>query len=284
MTETGYVLKAHHPVGYRRITLGRVLTVGAIGGLAWAAFAFLTLPIVGLLVRAVRADAWTGLSTGAVTSAIQLSAITSLLALALIVLFGTPLAYVLAQRQFPFKRVVNTAIELPIVLPPAVAGLALLSAFGQRGLLGPVLSGVGLEIGFTLLAVILAQAFVAGPFYVRAAVVGFASIPDDVIDAARVDGADESALFWYVMLPMAGRGLGAGLVLSWARALGEFGATLMFAGSLSGITQTMPLLIYETFQTDIDAAITAGVLLVGVAMAALFISGWLTGREDSTGL
>lgn len=263
-----------------RQRLWRLTGGGLLALFSGLAVAFLVLPLAGLLWRAIRADAWTGLSTGALTEAIRLSAMTTLASAGLIVLFGTPLAYALARWRFPFKRVINALVELPIVLPPAVAGLALLSVYGQRGLFGSTLDAFGLSVAFSTAAVVIAQVFVAAPFYIRAATIGFAAIPREVEDAARVDGADDAALFWFVTLPMASRALGAGLVLSWARALGEFGATLMFAGSLQGETQTTPLLIFETFQTSVDAAIAAGLILIALALVALLIARWLESRDD----
>jgi molybdate transport system permease protein len=242
-----------------------------VGLLAALGVGFLLLPLLGLLVRSIETNAWGGLSTEAVSAAISLSARTTLVAMLLTLAFGTPLAYALARWRFPLRRWVNVLVELPIVLPPAVAGLALLTAFGRRGLLGPVLDDLDIAIVFTTTAVILAQVFVAAPFYIRAAVVGFASVPQEIEDAARVDGADGLALFTYVTLPLARSALGAGLVLSWARAVGEFGATLMFAGSLQGETETMPLLIFRTFQSDVDAAIATGLILVGIALIALLL-------------
>jgi len=172
----------------------------------------------------------------------------------------------------------NLLIELPIVLPPAVAGLALLITFGRRGLLGPALTALEISLPFTVYAVVMAQTFVAAPFYLRAAQLGFESVPDEIEDAARVDGAGGWALFWRVTLPLTVRALGAGLVLTWARALGEFGATILFAGSLQGVTQTMPLLIYTVIERDLNAAIWTGILLIGMAMVALILAAWLRDR------
>ncbi|MFN8376894.1 MAG: ABC transporter permease, partial [Anaerolineae bacterium] len=193
----------------------------------------------------------------------------------------TPLAFILARWRFPAKHVVNVLVELPIVLPPAVAGLALLVAFGRRGLLGPALESLGVTLPFTTAAVIVAQTFVSAPFYVRSAIVGLQSVPRELEDAARVDGAAGFTLFWYVTLPLARLSLYAGLVLSWARALGEFGATILFAGSFQGRTQTMPLLVYNVLESDINAAIWTGLLLVAMALAALFVSQWLMRRATA---
>jgi molybdate transport system permease protein len=263
------------PKPKRMLTLQTAFVIlGSIG------FLFLVLPIVGLLIRAIHQNAWQALSTQAITSAIELSIFTTVMTLILTVIFGTPLAYLLARGNFPFKRLINAIVELPIVLPPAVAGLALLSLFGRRGILGDTLDSLNLTIAFTITAVIIAQTFVSAPFFIRAANVGFASVPKEIEDAARVDGASESSLFVFITLPLAGRAMGAGLVLSWARAMGEFGATIMFAGSLQGVTQTMPLLIYETFNRDVNAAIAAGLILVGVAFIALIFSTGLQPKDN----
>jgi molybdate transport system permease protein len=236
------------------------------------ALLFLALPIGTLVLRGIGSNSWQELFDGAVMDAIVLSLITTVQSTLLTLFFGTPLAYLLARYHFPFKRWVNLLVELPIVLPPAVAGLALLVTFGRRGLLGPALNLFGISLPFTTTAVIVAQTFVSAPFYIRSATVGFVSIPKDLEDAARVDGASESGVFWFITLPLAGQALSAGLVLSWARALGEFGATILFAGSLQGVSQTMPLLVYNVLERDIDAAIFTGILLIGLAIIALIIA------------
>ncbi|MBK9751273.1 MAG: molybdate ABC transporter permease subunit [Chloroflexi bacterium] len=256
------------------------------GGLRWIvkgaaliALLFLTLPIVALVIRVVQNQAWQDAPASAVPDAIWLSFVTTSITVVITLAFGTPLAYLLAHWRGRLPRLISVLVELPIVLPPAVAGLALLITFGRRGLLGGVLSAADISLAFTTTAVIMAQAFVAAPFYIRAAQVGFAGVPRDLEDAARVDGAGDATLFLYITLPLASRALGAGLVLMWARALGEFGATILFAGSLQGRTQTMPLLIYNVIERDIDAAIWTGLLLIGVALVALVIS-HLLGRKD----
>lgn len=267
-----------------RLNWGGTLLRSLTALLGVVAVLFLLLPLVGLLWRGINAEAWSSLTAGVLLDAIRLSLLTTALSLALTFIFGTPLAYALARRRIAFSRWINVLIQLPIVLPPAVAGLALLSAFGQRGLLQGPMETLGIDIAFSSVAVVLAQTFVAAPFYLRAASVGFQSIPREVEEAARVDGADSLPLFVFVILPLARRSLGAGLVLTWARALGEFGATLMFAGSLRGTTQTMPLLIYDTFQSNIEAAILAGLVLVGVALVTLLVSQSLRRNDDDVGL
>ncbi len=243
-----------------------------VGVLALIALIFLTLPIVALVIRAVANRAWEGAGDSAVWSAIQLSFASTALTVIVTTLFGTPLAYTLARRRFRFKRWVMVVIELPIVLPPAVAGLALLITFGRRGLIGSLLVPFDITLAFTFTAVVMAQTFVAAPFFIRAAQIGFQAVPRELEDAGRVDGADGWTLFRFVTLPLAGRALSTGLILCWARALGEFGATILFAGSLQGRTQTMPLLIYNIIERDIDAAIWTGLLLIGLALIALIIA------------
>lgn len=244
------------------------------------ALLFLATPPLVLLLRGLSTRGWEGLpDSGIVLDAVTLSFATTLLTLAVTLLLGTPLAYILARWQFPGKRLVNVFVELPIVMPPAVAGLALLLTFGRRGFLGPLLLEFDLSIPFTVIAVVMAQTFVAAPFYIRSAQVGFASVAPDIEDAARVDGAGGWVLFRHITLPLARRPLAAGLTLSWARALGEFGATILFAGSLQGRTQTMPLLVYSVFERDIDAAIWTGLILIVLALVALLLSQWLTRKK-----
>ena len=218
--------------------------------------------------------------SGAILSAAALSFASTLAVVCLAALLGTPLAYVLSRHEFRGKRLVSLFIELPIVMPPAVAGLALLLTFGRRGAIGSLLAEAGLIIPFSILAVIVAQFFISAPFYIRSAQVGFSSIATEVEDAARVDGAYGWLMFWHITLPIAWRALIAGMILSWARALGEFGATILFAGNLQGKTQTMPLLVYSVFERDIDAAIWTGLILIVLALIALSLSQRLARAQD----
>jgi molybdate transport system permease protein len=233
---------------------------------------FLALPVLVLIARSVAGRALVdALTTPAVVTALGLSLVTTAASLVLTVVFGTPLAYVLARRRFRGSTLVETAVDLPIVLPPSVAGLALLLVFGRRGLLGESLDVLGLTIPFTTLAVVLAQTFVAAPFFIRSARAGLAGVDRDLEDAARVDGASERQVFRLVTVPLAGTALAAGLVLCWARALGEFGATIMFAGNITGRTQTLPLVVYSEFQAgDLEASIAAAAILVLAALGVLF--------------
>lgn len=251
-----------------------------VGGIALIGVLFLTLPLVALLVRSLQNQAWEGLQSSLILSAIDLSTKSTALSMLVAVILGTPLAYVLSRWQFRFKRLVSVLVELPIVLPPAVAGLALLLTFGRRGFFGPFLDEFGISLPFTLAAVVMAQTFVAAPFFIRSAQVGFSGVSKEIEDAARVDGAGGWGLFLFITLPLSARALSAGLVMAWARALGEFGATILFAGSLQGRTQTMPLLIYNALERDLDAAILTGLILVAVAVIALLIARFLEPKTD----
>jgi molybdate transport system permease protein len=248
----------------------------SFGGISLLAVAgvftvFLALPVVTLIARSVL-DGSLGEVAGSsgVVTALTLSLATTAVSLVLTVAFGLPLAVVLARRSFRGKWLVEAIVDLPIVLPPAVAGLALLLVFGRRGLLAGPMQAAGIDIAFTVVAVVLAQTFVSAPFFVRAARAGLAGIDRDLEDAARVDGASERQLFRRITVPLAGSALAAGLVMSWARALGEFGATIMFAGSVEGRTQTLPLVVYAEFQAGaLDPAIAAAAMLVLAALGVL---------------
>ena len=232
---------------------------------------FLGLPVLTLLVRAVLDGSLAGaVVSPVVIDALSLSLVTTAISLALTVTFGVPLAFVLAHRRFPGKGLLEAVIDLPIVLPPSVAGLALLLVFGRRGLLGAPFDLAGISVPFTVVAVILAQTFVSAPFFVRSARTGFAGVDRDLEDAARVDGASERQLFRTITVPLAGAALAAGLVMSWARSLGEFGATIMFAGNVEGRTQTLPLVVYGEFQGgNLDSSIAAAAILVLAAFGVL---------------
>ena len=252
---------------------------GAVAGLVGLLVLFLGLPVVVLVFRAVGGGAFvTALGDPVVLDALWLSLATTAVSLGLTVVLGAPLAYLLARRRFRGAAAVETIVDLPIVLPPSVAGLALLLVFGRQGLLGPSLEAFGLTIPFTTLAVILAQVFVAAPFFVRSARAGFGGVDRDLEDAARVDGAAERQVMRWITVPLARSALAAGLVMSWARALGEFGATIMFAGNVAGRTQTLPLVVYGEFGAgDLDASIAAAAILVLAAfgvLAAVRLLGW----------
>ena len=242
--------------------------VAAVALVATLAFG---LPVVALVARSLLDGSLAGAAgTAAVVDALVLSLETTTASLVLMVLLGTPLALLLARRQFRGSTLLESVIDLPIVLPPSVAGLALLLLLGRNGLLGPPLSALGIELPFTTAAVVIAQCFVAAPFYVRSARTGFASVDRDLEDAARVDGASERALFLRITVPLASSALAAGLVMSWARALGEFGGAIMFAGNVEGRTQTLPLMVYGEFQSGgLDTAVAAASILVLAALGVL---------------
>jgi molybdate transport system permease protein len=238
---------------------------------AWALGLVFGLPVAVLLARALGGGSLLrALGNPAVTDALALSLVTTACSLLLTIAIGLPLALVLARRRFRGKGLLETVIDLPIVLPPSVAGLALLLLLGRRGVLGAPLDLVGISIPFTVAAVVMVQVFVSAPFFIRAARAGFASVDRDLEDASRVDGARERDLFRLITVPLAAPALAAGLVMAWARALGEFGATIMFAGSVAGRTQTLPLLVYGEFGGgDLDAAIAAAAVLVLAAGGVL---------------
>jgi molybdate transport system permease protein len=232
---------------------------------------FLGLPVVTLVGRSVLSGSLAGIAgSSAVLAALGLSLVTTAISLVVTVAIGLPLAFVLARRTFRGKWLVEAIVDLPIVLPPSVAGLALLLVLGRRGLLGGPLASAGLDIAFTTIAVVIAQTFVSAPFFVRSARAGLAGVDRDLEDAARADGSSELHLFRSITVPLAAPALAAGLVMSWARALGEFGATIMFAGNVQGRTQTLPLVVYSEFQGgDLDASIAAAAILVVAALGIL---------------
>jgi len=231
--------------------------------------AFLTLPVVAIFVDVPPRDLVSSLGDDAALDALRLSLETSALALAIIVAVGTPAAWVLATRRWPGRSVVVTLIELPLVVPPAVAGIGLLAALGPSGLLGGALDDAGIRLVLETAGVVVALTFVASPFYVRAAIAGFEALDPALLDASRTLGASEARTFARVAVPVAGEALGAGAALAWGRALGEFGATLMFAGSFRGITQTAPLAIYERFATDFSGALALAAVLVALSGSIL---------------
>jgi molybdate transport system permease protein len=232
---------------------------------------FITVPLLALFLYTAPAELFAHLNQAQVLQAINLSLLTSVTTTGVTLIAGTPVAYLLAQRRFRFHRLVDTLIDLPTVLPPSVAGVALLMAFGRKGLFGPFLSMLGVNIPFTTVAVIMAQTFIASPFYVKAATIGFASIDPDLKQAAALDGANRWQTFRYVTLPLSWMALLSGGVMTWARALGEFGATIIFAGNFQGRTQTMPLAIYIGFETDLNVALALSVILVCFSFLTLII-------------
>ena len=237
------------------------------------------LPLVALILRAGNSAFLEYALSDQALSALRLSMVTSLITVGLTVLFGTPLAYLLARWKFYFKAWIELLIDLPVVLPPSVAGLALLIAFGRQGTFGAALSQFGISLPFTGAAVVMAQTFVAAPLYIRSARIGFTEIDHQLEEAAHVEGANPWQLFREVMFPLAGRALISGAILTWTRAIGEFGATILFAGNLEGVTQTMPMAIYLGFERSLGVAIALSVMLVGVSTILLLLSRRLEKRH-----
>ncbi len=232
---------------------------------------YLILPLIVILLRAIEAELWQQFAQPTVAQALRLSLFTSVASTAITVALGTPLAYSLARRKVPIRTAIETLLDLPIVLPPAVAGLALLLTFGRRGLLGPLLDTLGINLPFTTMAVIMAETFVAAPFYIRSAQTGFASVSHQIEESASDLGASNWQVFRRVTLPLAGSALLSGIILSWARALGEFGATILFAGNFIGRTQTMPLAIYQALETDLSASVAIAAILILISFFFLMV-------------
>jgi molybdate transport system permease protein len=231
--------------------------------------AILVLPMAGLVVRVPPAVLIERFRSPVVAQALSLSVVTSVASSLLIIALGLPVAYLLSSRGFAGKRLVETLIDLPMVLPPTVAGVGLLLAFGRAGLVGRALALAGFTIPFTTAAVVLAQVFVAGPFFVSAARAGFESVEPQYLRAAATLRASAVYAFVRVVLPLSLPSLLAGAAMSWARALGEFGATITFAGNLPGVTQTMPLAVYIALQSDLEAAVALSVMLLVFSFALL---------------
>jgi molybdate transport system permease protein len=252
----------------------RAALAGLVFAAAFATLGFLVLPVVAIFTHVSPGRLVHQLSNAAVTDALLVSLKTSAIAQALVLALGTPTAYLLAARRFPGRGFLVTLVELPLVLPPAVAGLGLLTAFGRMGLLH-----TGLP--FTQAAVVVAVAFVGGPLYVRAAIAAFGAVDANLVAASRTLGAGPAKTFFRVVLPLARDGLAAGEALSFARGLGEFGATIMFAGSLQGVTQTLPLAVYAEFDVNFDTALAVSGLLVLISAALLVTLKWLASSSTS---
>ena len=238
-------------------------------GLAGLGLALFLLPLLGLVSRVPLAQIGAQLASPAVLDALRLSLLVSLSAVGLSALFGLPCAWLLARYEFPGRSVVRAMLTLPMVLPPVVAGVALLSAFGRRGLFGPLLQRLGVELAFTTGAAVLAATFVAAPFLILSCEAALERVDRRVEDAAATLGATRMRILWTVTLPAIRPSLLAGLALCWARALGEFGATITFAGNYQGRTQTLPLAVYETLQHDHEGALTLSMVLLGVSLVLL---------------
>jgi molybdate transport system permease protein len=258
--------------------LSAIAWPGALGLLSGLLLLLVALPVAGLLFSAPPRQLLAGLSDPLVVPALRLTLFTTTVSLLVILVCGTPAAWLIARatgrttqasRASRIWRVLETLVELPVVLPPAVAGVALLLAFGRRGLLGPGLEAVGIGLPFSRAAVVVAQTFVAAPFYLQAAIAAFRRLDPELILVARTLGASPPRVLFTVAIPVSWPSLAGGAAMSWARALGEFGATLMFAGNMSGRTQTLPLAIYTALESDLRTAQSLSILLVAIAFALL---------------
>lgn len=258
------------------MTSSRVFRVALFVALA-IVLTFLALPIVAIFVDTSPLKLLSSLGNQESLDALRLSFECTTIAVGLIVVFGTPAAYLLATRRFRGRATLVTLIELPLVMPPAVAGIGLLAALGPMGLLGGLVSDLGLELVLSTAGVVIALTFVAAPFYLRQAQSAFEAVDSTWLDASRTLGASEARTFFAVAIPTSGAGLVSGLALAWGRALGEFGATLMFAGSFRGITETVPLAIYARFAIDFDGALALSAVLVAISAALLLSIKLLTG-------
>jgi len=253
-------------------------------GFAVAALAllagFISLPLLSLVIWTVNEGSWRAMGSPVALDALLLSVRTTAITMAIILVVGTPAAFVLARVEFPGKRMINTLVDIPAVLPPSAAGIALLLAFGRMGLIGEHLRVLGIELSFTTAAVVLAELFVATHFYVRQAASGFERVDRNVEEAALVDGAGRVGVFSKVTIPLVFPALVAGAVTAWARALGEFGGTIIFAGSFRGVTQTMPLAIYSTLESDFDAAVALAVLVLGFSFVVILAARFFTRKAE----
>ena len=267
--------------GRHQASLGALAPAGVAATVVYVLF--IGLPIVALLARAGQQEGFlAGLTGELVLQALRLTVITSVVSMVVVVVVGTPFALLLARRRSTLLRVIDTFVELPIVLPPVVAGVAMLMAFGRNGLLGPFLGSLGVTLPFTTAAVIFAQVFVAAPFYIRAARIGFAGVDPTYEEVSQTLGVSPWATFWRLTLPVAWPSLLTGLTLAWARAVSEFGATIMFAGNLTGRTQTMPLAIMTAMESSLGSALALAVLLLAMSALALAALSVLLRRTGST--
>jgi len=268
---------AREPAG---TTVGRLLP----RGLAVLVLVYLLLPLLAVVLRGASIETIRALGDPLVIAALRLTGLTTALVVLAAIVFGTPLAYYLARTDFRGKAIVETLVELPIALPPVIAGVGLLMAFGRRGLFGPVLERFDVVLPFTTAAVVLAQLYVGVPFYIRAAALGFRSVPREVEEAAAVDGASTWERFRYVVVPLAFPGMLSGLLLCATRAASEFGATLMFAGNFPGRTQTLTLAVMTAMESSVSRALALSVLLVAAAVAVVLGTRLLFGQRDEGGV
>ncbi len=248
----------------------------ALGFLLILAMAFIALPVASLFLKSPLDATIRSVQDPVVIDALRLSLTTSTLTVLVVVLMGTPIAYINARFQYPGKEIADSLIDLPVIMPPAVAGIALLMAFGRMGILGHYLNAFGFSIAFTTLAVVMAQVFVSSPFYIRQAKTSFEDVDTAFENAARTLGASRFYAFFHVILPMALNGLVSGAIMAFARSLGEFGATIMFAGNFQGRTQTMPLAIYTAMQGDLDVSLCLAIILVAISFLVIALVKILT--------
>ena len=275
--------KRRSPLSRLRRSRSELLASGfAVSALALLA-GFISLPLLSLVIWTVDAGAWSAMTSPTALDALLLSARTTSATVAVLLVVGTPAAYVLSRASFPGRRLLNALVDVPVVLPPSAAGIALLLAFGRMGVVGEHLAPFGISLSFTTVAVVMAEVFVAAPFYVRQAVTGFGEVDRAAEEAALVDGASRPAAFLRITLPLALPALVAGTLTAWARALGEFGATIIFAGNFQGVTQTVPLGIYTVFQQDINAAVALSVLVLGFAFTVILTVRFLADEKSGYG-
>jgi molybdate transport system permease protein len=267
------------------LVLGRGAVLIGVTIVIAVVMAFLLLPIVALFTYQPVHDLIHNFGARVATDAILVSLKTNAIAFAVMIVLGTPFAYVIGRRRFRGRNVVVTLVEVPLVMPPAVAGLGLLVAFGRFGLLGHTLTVLGVDLAFTQAAVVLAILFVASPFYLRGAIAAFEAVDSTLLDVAGTLGAGPLRRMLRVAMPLASAGLGAASALAFARGIGEFGATILFAGSFEGTTQTLPLAVYSLFDANLDQAIAIGVLLIivsaAILLAAKLVGSWTSSRSTS---
>jgi molybdate transport system permease protein len=242
-----------------------------VGLLASIFFLFLALPLASLLLRESPDQLWSALMQTEVLEAVQLSVLTTVVSTGLTVLFGLPVAYLLARVPFPGRRVLETLVILPTVLPPVVAGIALLLTFGRLGLIGHYLNALGISIPFTTLAVIMAQIFISAPFFIANTKAGLEQLDSRYERAAYTLRASPFYTFRRVVLPLIRPALLSGIGLAWARALGEFGATITFAGNFPGVTQTLPIAVYIADESDLEKAVAISVVLLAISFGVLLV-------------
>lgn len=264
--------------GKNKGTIGRAIVPSFVIIIFIAALLYILLPIASIFLKISPEGITASLSDPMVIDALKLSLYTTAVSLIVVILAGTPISYVNARYSYRGKELVDTIVDLPVVMPPAVAGIALLMAFGRKGVLGQYFDPLGISVSFSTIAVIMAQVFVASPFYIRQARTSFEDVGRSYENAARTLGASKLHTFFYVTVPIAMNGLVSGAILTWARALGEFGATIMFAGNFEGRTQTMPLAVYTAMQSDLDSSLFLSIVLVIISFTVIAAVKILTRR------